>query len=83
MRTTLTIDDDIALALDRVREQESLSFKAVVNKALRRGLRAIDAERGDAGRQRYQVRTWASGGMRVSVDNVAEALDWAEGHHRR
>jgi hypothetical protein len=83
MRTTLTIDDDVAIALDRIREREALTLKDVVNEALRRGLRVMDAERSDAPRERYRVRPWASGGMRVSVDNVAEALDWAEGHGRR
>jgi hypothetical protein len=43
----------------------------------------MDAEREDVPRQWYRVRPWASGGMRVSVDNVAEALDWAEGHGRK
>jgi hypothetical protein len=83
MRTTLTIDDDVAIALDRVRERDALSLKAVVNQALRRGLRVMDAEREHAPQQRYHVRAWRSGGIRVSVDNVAEALDWAEGHGRR
>jgi hypothetical protein len=83
MRTTLTIDPDIALALDRVREREALSFEEVVNQALRRGIRAMDSERERAPRQAYHVRIWKRGGMRVSVDNVTEALDWAEGHGRR
>jgi hypothetical protein len=43
----------------------------------------MDAEREEAPRPRYHVRTWRSGGVRVSLDNVAEALDWAEGHGRR
>ena len=34
----------MALALERVREREALSLKAVVNEALRRGLRVMDAE---------------------------------------
>ena len=83
MRTTLTIDDDLAVALERVREREGMAFKEVVNQALRRGLRVMDAEREAAPRKAYRVRPWKSGGMRVSVDNVAEALDWAEGHARR
>jgi hypothetical protein len=80
MRTTLTLDEDVALALERVREREALTFKAVVNQALRRGLRVMYAEREGTPRRRYRVRPWKSGGMRVSVDNVSEALDWAEGH---
>ena len=83
MRTTLTLEDDVAFALERAREREGLSFKAVVNLALRRGLRVMDAEREEMPQEAYRVRAWRSGGMRVSVDNVAEALDWAEDHGRR
>jgi hypothetical protein len=83
MRTTLTLEDDVAIALERVREREALTLKSVVNEALRRGLRVMDAEREEAPRPQYHVRTWRSGGVRVSLDNVAEALDWAEGHRRR
>lgn len=44
MGTTLTIDDDVAIALERVRERNALTLEGVVNEALRRGLRAMDAE---------------------------------------
>ena len=83
MRTTLTIDDDVAIALERIRRREALSLKAAVNEALRRGLRAMDEEREATSRTVYQVRPWDSGGMRVRVDSVAEALDWAEGDARK
>lgn len=79
MRTTLTIDHDVAVALDRIREREGLTLKAAVNEALRRGLRVMDAEAAEGHRERYRIRPWNSGGMRVSVKNVAEALGWAEG----
>lgn len=83
MRTTLTIEDDVAIALERVQATEELSLKATVNEALRRGLRAMEAERERPFRKPYKIRPWDSGGMRISVDNVAEALDWAEGGNRR
>ena len=40
MRTTLTIDDDLAAILDRETRRKGMSFKALVNSALRRGLTA-------------------------------------------
>ena len=40
MRTTLTIDDDIAAILERERKRKGVSFKALVNASLRRGLAA-------------------------------------------
>jgi hypothetical protein len=36
MRTTLTIEDDIAIRIERIREERGDSLKAVVNEALRR-----------------------------------------------
>lgn len=38
MRTTLTLDDDVAAALHRRARQEGRSFKDVVNQTLRQGL---------------------------------------------
>lgn len=38
MRTTLTIDDDLAAILERECQTKGVSFKAIVNAALRRGL---------------------------------------------
>lgn len=78
MRTTLTIDPDVAIALERVREARSLTLKAAINDALRHGLRTMEAEAGST-REPYRMRTWNSGGMRVSVDSVAETLAWGEG----
>lgn len=42
MRTTLTIDDDLAQALKAMSGEQRASFKAVVNQVLRRGLTAGD-----------------------------------------
>lgn len=79
MRTTLTIEPDVAIALERVRENCDLTLKAVVNEALRRGLRVLEAESSVPETERYRIGTWKSGGARVSFDNVAEALSWGEG----
>ena len=83
MRTTLTIDDDVAIALERVRERDDLTLKAAVNEALRRGLRALDAEAENAPRKAYRTRTWNGGTPKIDIANVVEALDWAEGPGRR
>jgi hypothetical protein len=39
MRTTLTLEPDVAALLQRVRRTQGGSFKTVVNNALREGLR--------------------------------------------
>src|SRR5713101_2905138 len=43
MRTTLTIDNDVAVELERLRRVRDASLKDVVNDALRRGLREMAA----------------------------------------
>src|SRR5579872_992607 len=43
MRTTLTIDEDNAVVLDRLVRQRADSLKSIVNEALRRGLREMSA----------------------------------------
>jgi len=42
MRTTLTIDDQLVLALKRIAGRQGTSFKAVVNDALRAGIAVIE-----------------------------------------
>jgi hypothetical protein len=41
MRTTLTLDDDNAVRLERLRKARDASLKDVVNEAIRRGLNAM------------------------------------------
>lgn len=43
MRTTLTLDDDLARRLKELARQAGASFKEVTNDAIRRGLSAGDA----------------------------------------
>lgn len=43
MRTTLTLDDDVAIRLERMRKERDLDLKEIVNDALRRGLMEIEA----------------------------------------
>lgn len=42
MRTTLTIDDDLMQELKDAAHRKGLPLKQLVNRALRRGLRALD-----------------------------------------
>lgn len=43
MRTTLTLDDDVAARLDRYQHERRATFKQAVNEVLRQGLDALDA----------------------------------------
>ena len=77
MRTTLTIDDDVAVELERLRRQRDAHLKELVNEALRRGLREMVARP----RQRppFRTRSVALGRLRIAgIDNIAEALAIAE-----
>jgi ribbon-helix-helix CopG family protein len=41
MRTTLTIDPDVAAELTRLRKEREISLKALINEALRNGLKQL------------------------------------------
>ena len=53
MRTTLTIDDDLAMALKDLARSSGKSFKAVVNEVVRNGLTA--GEKPLTGREPFRV----------------------------
>jgi hypothetical protein len=78
MRTTLTLDDDVAALLARARQGRRGSLKALVNDALRRGLVQLSAP---APRRRpYRTRSVSLGPCLLgNLDDVAEALAVAEG----
>ena len=77
MRTTLTLDDDVAALLKRLARTRNARFKEVVNEALRRGLAGTAAVPA-----RETVRTTSVDLGRCltgTIDNVADALAAAEG----
>jgi hypothetical protein len=78
MRTTLTLDDDVAALLARARKTRRASFKQIVNAALREGLQVVEPPR----RRRPGFRTQPISLGRCLVgnlDNVAEVLALVEG----
>lgn len=78
MRTTITLDDDVAATLERLRRSRDVGFKQIVNEALREGLKQLTAR--PRRRARYATRVVTLGRSRVGrLDNVAEALAVAEG----
>jgi hypothetical protein len=83
MRTTLTLDDDVAAALARLRKTRNASRKDLVNEALRLGLKQMTAPPRRR-RKPIRTRTVSLGACRLgSLDNVAEALTAAENPSRR
>jgi len=78
MRTTLSLDDDVAAQLERVRSARGGSLKETVNAALREGLQRL--ERPPERQQRRYTRSVSLGRPRIgAVDNVAEVLAVVEG----
>jgi hypothetical protein len=78
MRTTLTIDDDIAVELQRVRRTHDARLKDVVNDALRRGLREMTSE--PKPRKPFRTRPFDPGRVLIdNLDNIAEVLALIEG----
>ncbi len=80
MRTTITLDDDVAALLDRVRRTRSLGLKEAVNLGLRHGLR--DLERPAIGVP-FRTRPLDTGRFLIPIDDVAAALAHAEGEDFR
>jgi len=82
MRTTLTIDDDVASVLERLRATRKASLKQLVNEALRAGLREMQTPRRPRGT--FRTRSVSVGRLRIgSIDQVGEALAIAEGETYR
>jgi hypothetical protein len=78
MRTTLTIDDDVAAALERLRKTRDAGLKEIVNEALRRGLR--DMTTASKRPEPFRTRSVDLGRLLIgSIDNINEALAIAEG----
>lgn len=81
MRTTLTIDDDVAFGLEKMQKSEPKKpFKVLVNETLRRGLQTPNAPP----QKPFVVRSRPVGiADKVDLDNIEEALNILEGEDRK
>jgi hypothetical protein len=77
VRTTLTLDDDVAAKLKAEMRRTGLSFKEMLNRALRRGLSARNERKPGAP---FVVRARALG-LRpgLNYDKVSDLLEQIEG----
>jgi hypothetical protein len=78
VRTTLTIDDDVAAQIERLRRSREVSLRDLINEALRRGLQDMMSKP----KKREPFSTEPIHGVTPlldNVDNVAEILAYAEG----
>ena len=72
MRTTVSLDDDVAAAVEEIRRTRHVGLSEAVNELARAGMRTPRKRR--VFRQRS-----AELGIRLDVSNVAEALDVLDG----
>lgn len=82
MRTTLTLDDDVAAKLEAEARRTGLSFKETINTMLRIGLAA---KRGKLPRPAFKVKPLplVPRDANLSFDNIEALLDQVEGPARR
>ena len=76
MRTTLSLDDDVAILLEQMRKARDTTFKQVVNDALREGLARLSSP---AKTQAFRTHPVDLGSCYFpNLDNVWEVLDEVE-----
>jgi hypothetical protein len=82
MRTTLTLDDDVAAKLKTESQRAGRPFREIVNDALRRGL---DSRRATSQRRTFEVTARDLGDLKpgLSLDNIVELIEQAEGSLHR
>jgi hypothetical protein len=79
MRTTLTLDDDVAIELRRVQPQRGESFRETVNALFRAGLATV-GPRKTGKRPVFRTEPASLGTPRLkSLDNISDVLEFAEG----
>lgn len=72
MRTTITLAEDVAAAVERIRRERSLGLSEAVNELIRRGLAAPQKQSG------FRQKTHDMG-RGIDYTNVAEAIETLDG----
>ncbi len=80
MRTTLTLEDSLAAKLREAARKRKLSFKQIINEALRKGLQTTDERRAV---KKFRVEPIMRGGFQpgIDVDKINQFLDGEETEH--
>jgi hypothetical protein len=77
MRTTLTLDSDVAMCLKRLCQERQITMKGLVNQALREGLRQLETPES---KPPFQTDSVSVGRCLIgNLDDIAEALELADG----
>jgi hypothetical protein len=73
MRTTLTLEDDVAAAIDHRRRERNHSLKQEVNELIRVGLQHVDEPRAKA--PPFRVEPLDAGGLLIDIEHMGPVLD--------
>lgn len=76
MRTTVSLDDDVAAAVQQMRAERNIGLSEAVNELARAGL-AVPSQR-----TRFVQRTFPMG-ARIDVVNIGDTLEYLEGPSHR
>jgi hypothetical protein len=83
MRTTLTLDDDVAVELQRLQRRRREAFRQTVNAVLRAGLAAL-GRKPPGKRPAFRTEPASLGTPRLkSLDNISDVLAFTEGEEYR
>lgn len=79
MRTTMTLEDDVAVEIGKLQKARDESFKDTVNALLRAGLASLQARRPGTAPV-YRTQPVSLGTPRLSnLDDISEVLAFGEG----
>jgi hypothetical protein len=73
MRTTLTLADDVAAAVERLRRERSLGMSEAVNELVRAGLAHQEKARTPFRQKAHDL------GRGIDFDNIADTLETLDG----
>ena len=73
MRTTVTLADDVATAVERLRRDRSLGMSEAVNELVRAGLAQQDKSRAPFRQKSHDL------GRGLDFDNIADTLETLDG----
>lgn len=82
MRTTLSLDDDVAALLKRLQAESGRTWKETVNSAVRAGAEALDQNRRSRRTVSRTVAVNLGSAHITDISNIHEVLSLAEGDSR-
>jgi hypothetical protein len=84
MRTTLTLDDDVAKEIARLRDENRTGLKETINAVLRAGVASLRSRKRSGARTTFRTEPASLGTPRLkSLDDIDEVLSLGEGEDYR